>query len=431
MRLLVLSPDFASHWTPLSVVADSARQAGHEVVVATGATLRPRVEAAGYAWRHLRLGRDANDGVASGRDASVAALERFIAATRNGPIATLTLQAEERLTDLLFEPERVIADVARLVDDVRPDRLVVDHVSFNSTLAAVATGRPFATVVPGHPSQLPVGDERYGLPAAWPAALAPASDDVDALRALCDRVAERFTARWNEARRTIDPGVDPVDDAFVVTGDRVLLHWSAEHHDPGRTPRLPTGTTFAGPLVRTEGPVEPPGTADDARPLVYVALGTFLSHRADVLVRLADALRTLDVRVALATGPTPVDRIGPVPGRWLVAERLPQVALLAHADVAVSHAGNNSVQEAIASGVGQVLLPFSTDQFAIAADLERTGHATVADPNTATVSELAEAIAARLARPRPAPMSTDVEAVVAAVTGASSTMPSGPTHVDR
>jgi zeaxanthin glucosyltransferase len=428
MRLLLLSPDFASHWSPLSVVAAHARSAGHDVIVATGPTLRPQVEAAGFPWRHLRLGRGANDGVASGRDpAEAAALDRFVAATRDGAIATLSLQAEERLTDLLFEPERVVADVVRLVDEVDPDRLVVDHVSFNSTLAAVAAGRPFTTVVPGHPSQLPVGDERYGLPAAWPSAITPSADGLDDLRRSCERVAERFTDRWNRARAAVDPSADAVDDAFVVTGERVLLHWSQAHHHPNRTSLLPPGTAFAGPLTRTEPAAVPPGSVHDDRPLVYVALGTFLSHRDDVLARLADALRTLDVRVALATGATPTSRIGPVPDHWWVAERLPQVALLTHASVAVSHGGNNSVQEALAAGVGQVLLPFSTDQFAIAADLERLGMATALDPNAATVDDLAAAIADRLDRPRPMPTPTDVDAVTAAVTGT----PAGPVPVGR
>ena len=428
MRLLVLSPDFASHWTPVSVVAGIARDAGHEVVVATGPTLRSRVESAGFAWRHLRLGRDANDGVAIGRDAAEAtAIARFVAATRVGAIATLALQADERLTDLLFEPERVVTDVGRLVDDIEPDRLVVDHVSFNSTPAAIGTGRPFTTVVPGHPSQLPVGDERYGLPVSWPTAVAPRPDELDDLRRRCDRVAERFTERWNRARRATDPGADAVDDAFVVTGDRVVLHWSAEHHGPNRTALLPPGTTFAGPLTRTEALVGAPGGPTDGRPLVYVALGTFLSHRGDVLARLAEALRKLDVRVAMATGATPTDRIGPVPEHWWVAERLPQVALLSHASVAVSHGGNNSVQEALAAGVDQVLLPFSTDQFAIAADLERAGVAGVADPNRATAHDLATEIADRLERPRQAPATTDVGAVLAAVTGGAA----GPARPSR
>src|SRR5690606_34226263 len=99
--------------------------------------------------------------------------------------------------------------------------------------------------------------------------------------------------------------------------------------------------------TRSEPPVERPGFTNHERRLVYVALGTFLSQRGDVLARLAEALRSLDVRVALATGATPVDQVGPVPDHWWVAERLPQVALLAHASVAVNHGGNNSVQEAL------------------------------------------------------------------------------------
>jgi UDP:flavonoid glycosyltransferase YjiC (YdhE family) len=122
---------------------------------------------------------------------------------------------------------------------------------------------------------------------------------------------------------------------------------------------------------------------------VYVALGTFLSYRGDVLARLADALRHVGARAAIATGATPPDALGPVPPDWIVAPQLPQVAMLRHADVAVHHGGNNSVQESLAAGVRQVVLPFSTDQFSNAADLERIGAACVLSPNDATVADLA------------------------------------------
>lgn len=414
MRLLVLSPDFASHWTPLSVVANAARTAGADVIVATGRVMRPAVEAAGFPWRHLRLGRDANAGVARRRVGDESdAIGRFIEATRLGAVATLSLQAEERMHDLLFEPDRVIGDVAALVEELDPDRLVVDHVSFNSTLAAVASGRPFTTVVPGHPSQLPVGDERYGLPPVWPHAVTPLPEDVDELRRRCDRVAERFTQRWNEALAAADPSAGAVDDAFRVTGDRVLLHWPAALHDPRRTALLPADARFSGPLVRDEAPVDPPD--GHHRPLVHVALGTFLSHRGDVLRCLADGLRRVDVRVSLATGATPVDRIGPIPTGWWVAEHLPQVGLLHHAALAVSHGGNNSVQEAVAAGVRQVVLPFSTDQFAVAADLERDGAATVFDPNRLTPEVVAETVEHALQQPAWEAVSTDHASVVSAL----------------
>ena len=54
-------------------------------------------------------------------------------------------------------------------------------------------------------------------------------------------------------------------------------------------------------------------------------------------------------------------------------EVLPQVTLLRHAALAVSHGGNNSVTEALTAGVPLLLLPLSTDQFAGAAALEDAG----------------------------------------------------------
>ncbi|MEH6592536.1 MAG: hypothetical protein V7746_19880, partial [Halioglobus sp.] len=55
-----------------------------------------------------------------------------------------------------------------------------------------------------------------------------------------------------------------------------------------------------------------------------------------------------------------------------------------------------SAQEALAAGVRQLVLPFSTDQFSNGADLERIGAASVLPPNEATVEDLALAIKAAL-----------------------------------
>jgi UDP:flavonoid glycosyltransferase YjiC (YdhE family) len=46
-----------------------------------------------------------------------------------------------------------------------------------------------------------------------------------------------------------------------------------------------------------------------------------------------------------------------------------------------------------------VVLPFSTDQFAVAADVERTGLGRALDPNRATASEIGEAVKAALDDP--------------------------------
>jgi len=118
--------------------------------------------------------------------------------------------------------------------------------------------------------------------------------------------------------------------------------------------------------------------------------------RGDVLGRVAEALRGLDVRVAIAVGSSDPAELGPVPDSWLVRAFLPQVALLDGAALAVTHGGNNSVTEAMTAGVPLLVLPFSTDQFAGAAALDAAGFSISLDPNTAGADALREATVALL-----------------------------------
>jgi UDP:flavonoid glycosyltransferase YjiC (YdhE family) len=105
----------------------------------------------------------------------------------------------------------------------------------------------------------------------------------------------------------------------------------------------------------------------------------------------AAALRPLPIRVALATGSADPAALGELPDHWLVRDFLPQVAILERAALAVSHGGNNSITEALSSGVPLLVLPFSTDQFAGAAAVEDACLGEVLDPNLATSGELRSA----------------------------------------
>jgi zeaxanthin glucosyltransferase len=405
VTFLVISPDYASHYMPMAVLAREVSRDGQRVVVATGSALRSRVEADGFEWRLLPLGGSSNTGVV----AHDPAIERFVAATRRGALEAIRHQARQRESDLLWEPERVARSVVELTANLEPDAVLVDHVSFGSTLGMYATGRPFITLVPGHPSQLPVGDERYGIPREWPTCLEPDPGQLAELEALADRVTSAFTERFNTALAAVVPDRPPVRDAFRVHGDRVLYNSIGAYQNVDRASSLPRDHRFVGPLVREEPLPRALATWRDrvnGRPQVYVALGTFLSYRVDVLERIAEALRRADVRAAIAVGSMSPEILGPVPADWMVAPQLPQVAMLESVDLAIHHGGNNSVQECLAAGAHQIVLPFSTDQFANAADLERVSAAAVLSPNEMSSVELAEAIVDRLAMALPSPEAT-------------------------
>ena len=247
----------------------------------------------------------------------------------------------------------------------------------------------------GHPTALPVAGEVYGYPPFWPAAFSPAPDELAELRSLCDDVSARFTAEWNRTVLTLDPAARPTTDAFAEHGDVVLYNYPAAL-TAGDERMLPPHA-FLGSTLRAEAADR---QVDEwmmtAGTFAYVSLGSFLSVRGDVLRRVAEALAVIGMRAAIATGSSPPEVLGSIPDDWLVRDYLPQVRLLSAARLAVTHGGNNSVTEAIGQGVPLVVLPLSTDQFAGAAAIERTGLGRALDPNSATVDELAAALTAVL-----------------------------------
>lgn len=401
MTLLVISPDYASHLLPLATLGTAWRDIGEEVVVATGAATEPVVRDFRYRRVDLRLGRGANAGVIRTQEQrrdEAGSLDRFFAATRRGMLPTLMHQARERLTDLMWQPVDRARRTLAVVDAIRPDAILVDHLAFSARLALHTAGVPYADVVLGHPSALPATGEVYGLPPAWPTVFRPDADGLAELAALCREVSRRFTAQWNEAARAIDGAAEPIADAFALYGDTVLFNYPRELTvGDGRSlpPHVFLGSTRRA--ERADAEVDRWMARDE--PYVYVSLGSFLSVRDDVLATVAAGLRRSGIRAAIATGVTPTSALGDIPASWLVRDYLPQVRLLGRASAAVTHGGNNSVTEAVGQGVPLVVLPFSTDQFAGAAAIERRGLGLALDPNRTSAAEIATAVGRVLGLP--------------------------------
>ncbi len=402
MKLLIISPDYLSHALPLVQIGSSWKRSQGEVFLATGEATRPVVEAAGLTWIELRLGAGSNGGVIevdeqpAGEDDH---LQRFFDATRSGPIETLAYQADARRHDLLHEPDRVYERLAEIIDTVQPDRVLVDHVAFGARLALHALGIDAATAVLGHPSALVAPGELYGVPADWPAEMKPNADDLAVLVDICEASIGHLHEACNEFLGRRSPERPDIDDLTSTPGHPTIYVYPEALHDQDRP--LPEHHLSIGALARTEslGDFElPSGTG----PRVTVALGSFLSARGDVLATAVAAAQAGGWRLALAHGSTPLDHLGEPPVGAVIARHLPQVALLASTDVIVHHGGNGSTTEAAAAGVPMVVLPFSTDQFAAAAAIERAGLGVALAPNTLTVDALVAAVEGILASDAPA-----------------------------
>ena len=396
MTVLLVVPDYASHWYPLSAVAETLRARGHRVVVATGKTLAPLVAAGGHEHVELTLGAGSNGGVRpAGADAE---LNAFFAATREGMIATLRYQAERRRHDLLWEPQAVAERLRRIVETVAPDTVLVDQLSFGATAALRGLRVPFLSFLPGHPCQLPAQGETFGYPELRPPGFAPSTATLLSLKELCADVASEFTAAYNAVTAGLDPTATQLDDAFAAggtLGTLVNYPWQIGAH----ADRLPFAR-FVGSCTRSEAPdraFSRLAREQRGRPRAYVSLGSFLSARTDVLQRITEALQTLGWNAVVATGATDPQALGTPPSGWIVREHLPQVAALAACDIVVCHGGNNTVTEALTAGLPVLAAPFSTDQFAGAEDLHRAGLGDAIDPAATTADEIAAVLTSLLA----------------------------------
>jgi len=246
MTALLVSPDYISHYLPLSAVGSALRDAGREVVVATGAGLRERVLADGFGHVQLRLGAGSN-----ARAESVAgdqSTQDFLAVTYEGMVATLEHQARRRLHDLLWDPERVTRRLEEIVDDVRPELVLSDQLSFGASLALRALGVPYTSFLPGHPCQVPPPGQPFGYPSRRPAGFAE-EHELAGLRALCDRAARVFARRFNETLLELAPDAQPVEGTFAAIAPRgTLVNY------PGSLAgsRVAPGVTLVGSCVRDE-----------------------------------------------------------------------------------------------------------------------------------------------------------------------------------
>lgn len=139
---------------------------------------------------------------------------------------------------------------------------------------------------------------------------------------------------------------------------------------------------------------------DPHRPLVYVSLGTLQGHRAGLLARIAAACRQAGAQVLLShAGCLPEHKARAIPADW-VRPFVPQQAVLARADLCVTHAGLNTALECLAAGVPMLAVPLTHDQPGVAARIARCGAGLSLQPWQRSPGRIAGAVARLLGDPR-------------------------------
>ncbi|MGM1057965.1 macrolide family glycosyltransferase [Saccharothrix sp. Mg75] len=155
---------------------------------------------------------------------------------------------------------------------------------------------------------------------------------------------------------------------------------------------------FVGPTPGTWQVAEEWSPASDA-PVLLISLGTVFNTRPEFYRTCVTAFADTGWQVVMSVGALDPALLGPLPPNFSVHARVPQVAVLRHASVFLTHAGMNSVMEAVYHGVPVVAVPRIPEQRAVAARAAELGLGIALDAPTA--ADLRAAVPAATAH-RPA-----------------------------
>lgn len=312
MRILFASQPIRSHLHSLIPVAQAAQRRGHQVAIASGASMEP-------------LARDLSfDFVPCGRDTAV---------VRNLD-EVLPPAAREALADAPIVVRHLVAFSAGLgpafAQDLldrgpawEPDLIVREPVEFGSVVAAERWRMPWVSVM-------------------WGIYINPRYLMREAFAGLCSA-----------------HGLDPerVLDGF----DRhLVIRYLPRRWRMRDAPEPPATVSFCAPPFDQVGAVEPPEwlAALPARPTVSVTLGLSFSRVPELFRAIVEALGGLDVNgvVTVGTELDPAD-LGAAPANIRVERYVPGSLLLPHCRAVVFHGGFNSLHAVLWHGLPAVVVP--------------------------------------------------------------------------
>ncbi|MBV8330677.1 MAG: glycosyl transferase [Verrucomicrobia bacterium] len=287
---------------------------------------------------------------------------------------------------LMSQSESMIKSLPAIVQSNQIDALIIDCVNYYVELAAIQLGIPYIHVDAGmhfdYSGHTPL--MLYGWPhEANAAALARKQDGVAKFLQLRHEAdggirayahAAGLKIDWDNPHSTLSPwaSISQVPKAF----DFESSHWPAQFH-------------HTGPFHDGKGrePVDFPWDRITGEPLIYASMGTLLNGRPEVFRTIIAALaKHKDLQLVLSIGDQiDPEQLGPAPKNAIMVKRAPQLDLLKHASVCITHAGLNTVLESLAQGVPQVAIPVAYDQPGVAARIahHRTGVVTSLDKLTA------------------------------------------------
>jgi zeaxanthin glucosyltransferase len=362
MKIGFISPPSPGHFNPMSALARQLQSRNHDVVMVSLPVIEPLARAANLPF--VPFG------------------EKEFPADRGAEMFTTLsrLKGEEALQ---FGVNGLGAATAikwktlpKVLISTGIDAVVLDNFEFYGEVIPMRLGMPFAILsnalhfdYSGYTPLCVYGWAHENTPEAVKRNLQGVSKFTEMLiRSHTEVIAQAekagVKANWE------DPSSLFSDRTWITQCPREFdfesSHWPQQFH-------------HAGPFHDGKGRTEVPFPWDrlTGEPIVYASMGTIQTGNADIFRTIAaSVLKLKGLQLVLSIGNVlRSEQIGPLPNNAIVVNNAPQLELLKKASVCITHAGFNTVLEALAQGVPQIAIPVTHDQPGVAARIayKKTG----------------------------------------------------------
>lgn len=160
-------------------------------------------------------------------------------------------------------------------------------------------------------------------------------------------------------------------DVFFKKANKVLVYTSRLFQPMGD--RYDESFCFIGPsIIDRQEVLEFP--LNQEQTILYISLGTIVNNRCSFYQMCIEAFQDTNYQVVMSVGnKTDISSLGEIPKNFIVRNYIPQLEVLQHASLFISHGGLNSVSESIWYGVPVIAVPMANDQPAVAKRLSELG----------------------------------------------------------
>lgn len=354
MHIALICPDLHGHLNPLTNLGAELVRRGHQITLVATPGSRSRAEAAGFGF--MAIGTVEHDkGVVQRQQARLGQLRGLKAMRFTGV--------------LLRDAERfVLRDAPPLLKAEGVQAIVVDQVSPAGAAIADMLRIPYVVVCNALALNFDSNVPPPVVPWCWRRGwwwklrnLFAISLHASAARPIFDEV-NGFRKRHNLSvwgyQFGNEAGLAQIaqQPAFFDFPRRFLpphFHFTAPWHTASQSPAW----TF--PFERLDG-----------RPLIYASLGTLQNRLRHLFAAIAEGCANSGAQLVISLGDPEADLSHDWPGSPIVVPFAPQRDLIARSSLVITHAGLNTVLEALSAGVPMLAIPITNDQPGVARRLE-------------------------------------------------------------